>query len=1570
MPASTSRLLFFARPASAAVAAALLTFGPNAAPKAWAQGGVPSVVALVDVKIAVAPGKVINKGIVVVRDGLIVAVGENVQIPADAQKITGANLTVYPGFVDAFSHVGMPTVSDTNAVSSNGGADPYYLSAVQADKKAENLLRADAAQMDGLRRLGFGSALAVPQIGIFSGESALVSLAAPPSAQTSATGDIAGTAPGMVIKTGIAQHLNFDGPKPTGGYPNSLMGEIAVARQTLYDAQNALLRNSNYEKNPVGMARPVSYRGLTSLGPAVAKKEALVVHANSAQEIRRVLKFAAEFDLTPTIDGGEEAYRVVPELKAARATVLLSTALPTAPRVAPGEEDTSTLQGLRRRALAPTSASALAKGGVPFALTTDGVTNLSTEFAANVRKMISAGLTEDQAVEALTIAPARILGVDKQLGTVEVGKIANLVVTDGPIFGARSRIRRVFVDGREVDLDAPREGVGATTGGFTAGGAGTSGGRRPGVATPGAPGQTTPPNTPGATVTGTPAPFALPPGVTPEQARQFLLSNPDAAKQFLPPNVTVEQALASLGGQTPGTGENPSATQTPAASVAPTNAAPLVGTGLVPPLPPAIASSFVLRNATVWTVGPQGVLPKGDVYVSNGKISAVGVGLKVPTGTTEIDATNKHVSPGMIDCHSHTAIEGGVNEGTNIVTAECRIADVIDAEDVNIYRQLAGGTTAANVLHGSANAIGGQNAVVKWRWGKPASELMFSQAPQGIKFALGENPKQSNFTRPNVEPRYPTTRMGVEKVIRNEFVRAQNYQKDWDAYKAGKTKVAPRRDLQLDAIVEILNGKRLVHSHSYRQDEILMLLRVAEEFDFRVATFQHVLEGYKVADELAAHGAGGSTFSDWWAFKIEAWDAIPYNGALMEQRGVVTSFNSDSSELARRLNLEAAKAVHWGGLSKEEAIKFLTINPAKQLRIDKYVGSLEAGKDADIVVWSGDPLSSLTVCEKTFVDGQLYFDRQADLAARPGLESEKKRLSAALNTGASAAPATTTPGGFRNRPGGGGGRFAGASTPGSENAPAARQSPSGSAKPEPVAPVKMAAARAFTSPLTVITGATVHPVSGPDITDGVVVMQNGKIVSVGDKASVPVPSGATVVDATGLHVYPGLIDADNEMGLTEIESIRATVDSRETGPFSPDLRTAVAVNPDSELIPVARQNGVLNAVAAPSGGTISGMGALLNLDGWTWEDLAVSPTLGMYVNFPTLGQRRFREVGHRCEETAGSGSDELLSDPQFRSGAFVPAGSHDTNAMKWGLLPEVDALQDPVPATQPAPGQQPSPGQIPARPQTPGQPPVSTAPPAAVPPGSPLPTNTGTTTGSDTVLRPLNSFLEDARRYAAIRASEANGAPVHARDEKLEALIPVLSGQVPVFVRADRDRDIRAAVAWAKRENFKMVLVGGQEADKAADLLARENVPVILGPVTNLPARFDAPYDDPYTLPARLAKAGVKFCFSTGNASESRRLPYQAAMAASYGLPQDEALKALTLGAAQILGMEKRLGSIEAGKDANLIITTGNPLEIVSVVKSAFIEGKPVDMTTKQTRLYDKYRNRPQNAVAPKPSAK
>jgi imidazolonepropionase-like amidohydrolase len=408
-------------------------------------------------------------------------------------------------------------------------------------------------------------------------------------------------------------------------------------------------------------------------------------------------------------------------------------------------------------------------------------------------------------------------------------------------------------------------------------------------------------------------------------------------------------------------------------------------------------STIFIQNATIFTV-TQGNIEHGGILIRDGKIAAVGADLKAPDGAVVIDATGQFVIPGIIDCHSHIAVDGSVNEGGPAVSSMANIADVLNPEDISIYDDLAGGVTTANILHGSANPIGGQTIVIKLRWGKQASDLPFQGALPGIKFALGENPKRSSFTPPpGIPPRYPATRLGVEEVIRQAFIEATEYKKQWDDYNTRKAAgeaglVAPRRDEQLEPLVEVMEGKRYVHSHCYRADEILMLMRVAKEFGFKVRTFQHVLEGYKVADEIAASGAGGSTFSDWWGYKVEAYDAIPYNAALMTERGVIVSINSDDAEEARQLNQEAAKSMKYGGLSANDALKLITINPAIQLGIDKRVGSIEVGKDADLVIYNHNPLSVYAVAQKTLIDGQVYFDRQKDIAGRAALEKEKQDL--------------------------------------------------------------------------------------------------------------------------------------------------------------------------------------------------------------------------------------------------------------------------------------------------------------------------------------------------------------------------------------------------------------------------------------------------------------------------------------------------------------------------------------------------------------------------------------------------
>jgi imidazolonepropionase-like amidohydrolase len=404
----------------------------------------------------------------------------------------------------------------------------------------------------------------------------------------------------------------------------------------------------------------------------------------------------------------------------------------------------------------------------------------------------------------------------------------------------------------------------------------------------------------------------------------------------------------------------------------------------------------LIRNATVLTVS-RGTLEGTDVLIRGGKIAAVGKNLKASDTARVIDATGKFVLPGIIDAHSHTMMDGSVNECTRSVTSMTRTQDILNPTAIGIYRELAGGTTAALLLHGSCNSIGGMSTTVKLKWGHPAGDFPVAGAMPGIKFALGENPKRSNFNVPGLQPRYPATRMGVEETIRDAFTRARDYKRDWDEYRAATTRgvknlIAPRRDLELEPLVEVLEGKRYVHSHCYRADEILMLINVADEFGFKVRTFQHVLEGYKVAAEIARHGAGASTFADFWGYKMEAYDAIPHNAAIMTRHGVVVSINSDSDERARRLNIDAAKMIRYGGLTEEEALKTITLNPAIQLGIDSRTGTIDVGKDADVVVWSAHPLSVYSHPEQTFVEGELLFDRQADIARRPQLEAERKTL--------------------------------------------------------------------------------------------------------------------------------------------------------------------------------------------------------------------------------------------------------------------------------------------------------------------------------------------------------------------------------------------------------------------------------------------------------------------------------------------------------------------------------------------------------------------------------------------------
>ncbi|HOC17949.1 MAG TPA: amidohydrolase family protein, partial [Vicinamibacterales bacterium] len=638
---------------------------------------------------------------------------------------------------------------------------------------------------------------------------------------------------------------------------------------------------------------------------------------------------------------------------------------------------------------------------------------------------------------------------------------------------------------------------------------------------------------------------------------------------------------------------------------------------------------IAIKGATVLTV-TKGTIPNGTVVVRDGKIVAVGASVPIPPGAAVVDAAGRFLSPGLVDEHSHIASDS-TNEGGTTVSSMTNVMDVLNPADVDIYRDLAGGLTVASVFHGSANPIGGTNTVIKLRWGKSrAEDLVFDGALPGLKFALGENPKDMRQFGQTGPRRYPASRPGVEFVIRDAFTRAKAYQRAWREYErrsqAGEAGLAPRRDLQLEPLVEVLEGRRLAHVHAYRADEMLMMLRLAEEFGFRVATFEHGLEGYKIAPELAAHGAGVGTFADWWGYKIEAIDAIPYNAALMMRAEVVVSINSDSAEHARRLNSEAAKMMKWGGLTEEEALALVTINPARQLKVDRRVGSIEVGKDADLVLWSHHPLSSYAIVERTYIDGTLYYERQADLARIEALSKEKAALIAAEGEGGAKADQGEAAKGakaeVRKGDAGKGGRGKGeaAAASGAADGPASIRPPAATADEGDLARLapKMTAGSLAKGTLA-ITNAKIVPVTRPAIERGTIVVRDGRIVALGE--SVDVPAGATVIDAAGAGVYPGWIDARTTVGLSE-PGPRGFEDTSEMLDYNPQLRTVVAYHNDSEAIPVARANGVATVAVFPAGGLLGGQVPVMNLDGWTWEESTLTPIAGISFQFPGVGARR------------------------------------------------------------------------------------------------------------------------------------------------------------------------------------------------------------------------------------------------------------------------------------------------------------------------------------------------------------
>ena len=932
----------------------------------------PGMYAFTNANIVVDANQTISNGVLLIKDKTIQSVGTGTAIPKGYVVIDLKGKYIYPSLIDAFTAYGVPEAARTGATAGGFfGRQSVFTSAkkgaygwnesIRSEVEVRNIFTIDAKKADDMRKAGFGSVNAISRDGIARGTSAAVTL-----------ND--GKENDVMLNDQSAANYSFNRGTSSNDYPSSLMGSISLLRQTYLDANWYKGQKEEYN---ISLEQFNKQQSLPQL-----------FEADGWANILRVDKVAKEFGKSYIIKSTGDEYQRIDAVKATGATLIIPINFPKAFDVEdPNEARNLSLAQLKGWELAPTNPGVLEKASVKFALTTFGL-ETPKEFWTNIQLAITNGLTEKQALMAVTEIPAAMLGVSDKVGSIEKGKLANFLITSDNLFKTGNIIFENWVQGKryvvsKMDVTDLRgtyslniDGIGAALLKIN----GTA-------AVPAASIERL--GTDSAKVNATftrngdwvNINFNLKKnpvgdvrlsgyltGTTPLAFSGDVIVNAIAAGFW---NATFKEAAKEMPKR-----DEPAK---PAVTMGPL-IFPFIAFGnTIAP----VQETVLLKNATVWTNEKQGILQNADVLLEGGKIKAVGKNLSAGTALV-IDATGKHITAGLIDEHSHIAGSGGINEGAQSVSAEVRIGDIINSEDVNIYRQLAGGVTSSQILHGSANAIGGQSQLIKLRWGKTPEELKFADADGFIKFALGENVKQSSSTS---STRFPSTRMGVEQVFVDAFTRAREYEKAL-AVKGNNV----RRDLELDALVEILNNKRFITCHSYVQSEINMLIHVADSLGFKINTFTHILEGYKVADKMKAHGIAASTFSDWWSYKMEVQEAIPYNGKIMHNVGVTTAFNSDDAEMARRLNQEAGKSVLYGGVPEEDALKFVTLNPARMLHIDNKVGSLKPGKDADVVVWSSHPLSIYAKAEKTFVDGIMYWDIDRDAQVQKAQTTEKARI--------------------------------------------------------------------------------------------------------------------------------------------------------------------------------------------------------------------------------------------------------------------------------------------------------------------------------------------------------------------------------------------------------------------------------------------------------------------------------------------------------------------------------------------------------------------------------------------------
>jgi imidazolonepropionase-like amidohydrolase len=932
----------------------------------------PDSYILKNATIVISSQKIINNGYLHVEKGKIKDFGTVLLKPVDAVEIDCKGTTIIPAFIDLDTELGIqksqqqeknergPQIysKKENFFVWNDAIRPEFLS-------AENY-KTNPSENEKLEKAGFGFALTHFHDGIVRGTGSLISLGSHP-VHTS------------LFSANISTHFSLQKGSSRQTYPSSQMGSIALLRQTLYDVEwyrkNQDLANVNL-----------------SLDALVKQLEKPIFFTTSdALEIFRGAKIADEFSLKFHFYGSGNEYQYIDAIKKTGSSIIIPAHFPDAYDVSdPYVNMEIPLKELKHWELAPSNPYLLASNDIPICFTY-GKNKSEKEFWTNIRKAMERGLSFEKALEALTINPAKTIGIDKELGTLELGKTASFSVFSANPFkeeadllevwtlGQPKMLKELVIDGLSGNYRVLVENKTYTVDISKKGN-----------------------NYEGKLVNASKKEFEK--VVVKISSNDITLQIKDSLDGITGSILLHGKINAKVGVfEGEGTSVNGRWVKWNAIKHKKAEGEEKTKTLLSDSLYQhkiwfpnmaygydsiPVKQSFVITNVTAWTNEAEGIVKNANVVVDNGKITYVGTGsYRKPNNAIEIDGRGMHLTNGIIDEHSHIAISRGVNEGGQSVSAEVSIQDVVRNNDINIYRQLAGGVTTSQLLHGSANAIGGQSAIIKLKWGYSPEEMLLPDAPKFIKFALGENVKQANWGEDQTL-RFPQTRMGVEQVYIDAFTRSKKYMDEKSKAKKGTHRV----DLELEVLAEILKKERFITCHSYIQSEINMLMKVADTFGFSVNTFTHILEGYKVADKMLKHGVGASTFSDWWAYKYEVLDAIPYNASLMNAQGLVVAINSDDAEMGRRLNQEAAKAMKYGGMSEEEAWKMVTLNPAKLLHLDNRLGSLKAGKDADLVLWTDNPLTITAIPEKVIIDGILFFDRKEDLYRQIKNQKEKARI--------------------------------------------------------------------------------------------------------------------------------------------------------------------------------------------------------------------------------------------------------------------------------------------------------------------------------------------------------------------------------------------------------------------------------------------------------------------------------------------------------------------------------------------------------------------------------------------------